>query len=88
MLSEAWGNDAAGLSLFSFVFVRLCGAPHDDLAGPLAVQRRVREARRMLIARLSPYAREHIHRFGRYVLDMDDLLKSINPQSLPFEIAL
>jgi hypothetical protein len=40
------------------------------------------------LARLSPYTREHARRFGHYVLDMDDLLKPINRQPLPFEIAL
>jgi hypothetical protein len=28
---------------------------------------------RGLVARLSPYMREHLRRFGQYVLDMDDL---------------
>ncbi len=28
---------------------------------------------RDLVARLSPYMREHLRRFGQYVLDMDDL---------------
>jgi len=28
---------------------------------------------RDLVARLSPYMREHLRRCGRYVLDMDDL---------------
>jgi hypothetical protein len=41
-----------------------------------------------LVARLSPYTREHIRRFGQYVLDMDDLPKPLDPQPLPFEIAL
>jgi hypothetical protein len=26
-----------------------------------------------LVAQLSPYIREHLRRFGEYVLDMDDL---------------
>jgi TnpA family transposase len=41
-----------------------------------------------LVACLSPYIREHIRRFGRYVLDMDDLPNSLNPQPLPFESSL
>ena len=28
---------------------------------------------RDLVARFSPYMREHLRRFGQYVLDMDDL---------------
>jgi TnpA family transposase len=41
-----------------------------------------------LVACLSPYIREHIRRFGRFVLDMDDLPNPLDPQPLPFEIAL
>ena len=41
-----------------------------------------------LVARLSPYIREHIRRFGRYVLDMGDLPEPLDPQPLPFEPAL
>lgn len=41
-----------------------------------------------LVACLSPYMREHIRRFGQYVLDMDDLPSPLNPQPLPFELAL
>lgn len=41
-----------------------------------------------LVARLSPYTREHVRRLGRYVLDMDDLPEPLNPQPLPFENAL
>ena len=41
-----------------------------------------------LVAGLSPYMREHIRRFGQYVLDMDDLRSPLNPQPLPFELAL
>jgi hypothetical protein len=33
---------------------------------------------------LSPYSREHIRRFGRLVLDMDELPPPLNPQPLPF----
>ena len=36
-----------------------------------------------LVAGLSPYMREHIRRFGQYVLDMDDLPSPLNPQPLP-----
>lgn len=41
-----------------------------------------------LVAGLSPYMREHIRRFGQYVLDMDDLPSPLSPQPLPFELAL
>jgi hypothetical protein len=41
-----------------------------------------------LVACLSPYMREHIRRFGQYVLDMDVLPLPLNPQPLPFELAL
>jgi TnpA family transposase len=41
-----------------------------------------------LVACLSPYIREHIRRFGRFVLDMDDLPNPLDPQPLPFETAL
>ncbi|MGO9357812.1 MAG: Tn3 family transposase [Xanthobacteraceae bacterium] len=41
-----------------------------------------------LVARLSPYTREHIRRFGQYVLDMNDLPGPLEPQPLPFEPAL
>jgi TnpA family transposase len=41
-----------------------------------------------LVASLSPYIREHIRRFGRFVLDMTDLPNPLDPQPLPFEIAL
>jgi hypothetical protein len=41
-----------------------------------------------LVACLSPYMREHIRRFGQYVLDMDELPGPLNPQPLPFELAL
>lgn len=36
---------------------------------------------------LSPYTREHIRRFGQYVLDMGDLPPPLDPQPLPFETA-
>jgi TnpA family transposase len=41
-----------------------------------------------LVACLSPYMREHIRRFGKYVLDMDQLPGPLNPQPLPFEMTL
>jgi hypothetical protein len=40
------------------------------------------------VACLSPYTREHIRRFGQYVLDMDDLPGPLEPRPLPFEAAL
>ena len=41
-----------------------------------------------LVAGLSPYARKHILRFGKYALDMDHLPDPLDPQPLPFEQAL
>ena len=41
-----------------------------------------------LVACLSPYMREHIRRFGQYVLDMEEMPRPLNPQPLPFEPAL
>ncbi len=35
-----------------------------------------------LLGRLSPYMREHLRRFGQYVLDMDDLPPPLKPMSL------
>jgi TnpA family transposase len=40
-----------------------------------------------LVGCLSPYTREHIRRFGQYVLDMGDLPPPLDPQPLPFETA-
>jgi hypothetical protein len=40
-----------------------------------------------LAARISPYLREHIRRFGRFSLDMADLPEPLNPRPLPFEAA-
>src|SRR3982751_5694001 len=40
-----------------------------------------------LVGCLSPYTREHIRRFGQYVLDMADLPPPLDPQPLPFEKA-
>jgi len=37
-----------------------------------------------LASSLSPYTREHIRRFGQYVLDMNDLPGPLEPQPLPF----
>jgi TnpA family transposase len=41
-----------------------------------------------LVGCLSPYTREHIRRFGQYVQDMNLLPAPLNPQPLPFEMAL
>jgi hypothetical protein len=41
-----------------------------------------------LVAGISPYIREHIRRFGRFALDMENLPNPLNPQPLPFEITL
>ena len=41
-----------------------------------------------LVACLSPYIREHIRRFGQYVLDMNNLPGPLDPQPLPFEQTL
>ena len=41
-----------------------------------------------LVARLSPYTREHIRRFGSYILDMDDLPRPLEPTPLPFDLPL
>ena len=41
-----------------------------------------------LVASLSPYTRDHIRRFGQYVLDMNELPEPLEPQPLPFEPAL
>src|SRR4051794_17791225 len=40
-----------------------------------------------LVGCLSPYTREHIRRFGQYVLDMADVPPPLDPQPLPFEKA-
>ena len=40
-----------------------------------------------LVAAISPYTREHIRRFGRYVLDMDDIPEPLNPDRMPFKNA-
>lgn len=36
-----------------------------------------------LVASLSPYMREHILRFGRLMIDMDDVPKPLQPKSVP-----
>lgn len=36
-----------------------------------------------LVSHLSPYMREHIRRFGQYVLDMDDQPLPLEPKPLP-----
>jgi hypothetical protein len=41
-----------------------------------------------LVACLSPYMREHIRRFGQYVLDMEEMPRPFNLQPLPFKQAL
>jgi len=35
-----------------------------------------------LVERLSPYMREHIRRFGQYVLDMDEVPEPLGPEAL------
>lgn len=35
-----------------------------------------------LVGRLSPYMREHIRRFGQYVLDMDEMPQPLEPEAL------
>ena len=41
-----------------------------------------------LASELEQSMREHIRRSGQYVLDMDRLPGPLNPQPLPFEVAL
>lgn len=41
-----------------------------------------------LVACFSPYTREHIRRFGQYVLGMTDLPAPLEPQPLSFQPAL
>ena len=36
-----------------------------------------------LISRLSPYVRQHIRRFGQYVLDMEDKPEPLQPKPVP-----
>jgi TnpA family transposase len=40
------------------------------------------------MARVSPYTREHIRRFGQYVLDMANPPNRLASAPLPFELAL
>ena len=40
-----------------------------------------------LVGRLSPYMRKHIHRFGQYVLDMDEVPESLNLSALKLELS-
>jgi hypothetical protein len=40
-----------------------------------------------LVARLSPYTRQHIRRFGQYVLDTANPPAPLDPAPLPFERA-
>jgi hypothetical protein len=37
-------------------------------------------------ASISPYSREHIRRFGKLTLDMDEVPPPLNPKPLPFKI--
>ncbi len=37
---------------------------------------------------ISPYIRKHIHRFGKYSLDMDDRPGPLEARDLPFKIPL
>jgi TnpA family transposase len=41
-----------------------------------------------LVARTSPYIRDHIRRFGRFALDMTEVPAPLDPQPLPFITAL
>ena len=41
-----------------------------------------------LVGHLSPYIRDHIRRFGRFVLDMEQIPKPLNPAAIPFKTAL
>jgi TnpA family transposase len=41
-----------------------------------------------LVARVSPYIRDHIRRFGRFALDMTELPPPLDPKPLPFKTAL
>ena len=39
-----------------------------------------------LAASISLYSREHIRRFGKHTLDMNEVPSPLNPKPLPFEI--
>lgn len=41
-----------------------------------------------LVARVSPYIRDHIRRFGRFALDMTERPPPLDPKPLPFKTAL
>jgi TnpA family transposase len=41
-----------------------------------------------LVARVSPYIRDHIRRFGRFALDMTELPAPLDPKPLPFKTSL
>ncbi len=41
-----------------------------------------------LVGHLSPYIRDHIRIFGRFVLDMEQIPKPLNPAAIPFKTAL
>ncbi|MBA8903109.1 Tn3 family transposase [Phyllobacterium sp. P30BS-XVII] len=41
-----------------------------------------------LAASISPYSREHIRRFGKLTLDMDEVPPPLNPKPLPFELSV
>jgi hypothetical protein len=57
---------------------------------PQAERKAERQAVRVgaLVDASSPYSRDHIRRFGRFAIDMDDLPAPLNPQPFPFEVAL
>ncbi|MGB0506981.1 MAG: Tn3 family transposase [Pikeienuella sp.] len=40
-----------------------------------------------LASSLSPYFRKHIRRFGKYELDMGELLEPLRPKPLPFNLS-
>lgn len=41
-----------------------------------------------LVGHLSPYIRNHIRRFGRFILDMEQIPAPLNPTPIPFKTAL
>jgi TnpA family transposase len=41
-----------------------------------------------LVGRLSPYMRKHIHRFGQYVLDMDEVPAPLDPSALKLGLSV
>ncbi len=42
---------------------------------------------RELVGRLSPYMREHIRRFGQYVLDMEEVPEPLEPKAMKLELS-